>query len=77
MLTQLPRWVVSNSESVRREAQPYRDLTVEQRLALVRRACADAMLLLAMRPDRERALEYPDPLPESTKRALARLRQIA
>lgn len=76
MLAKLPAWVISNEESVRREAEPYRDLTVEQRLDLVRRACADAMLLLAMRPDRQAALDHEDPLPESTRQALARLRKL-
>ncbi len=75
MLARLPAWVVSNQESVRRESEPYRHLTMDQRFELVRSACADAMRLLAMRPDADQALDYQDPLPESTRRALDRLRR--
>ena len=72
-----PRWVVSNAESVRREATRYIDMPDEQRLGHLAAACRAAARLLALRADRQRALAHRDPLPESTILALARLRARA
>lgn len=52
-------------------------MTPEERLSLVALACEDAVRILAMRDDAQRALDHEDPLPESTRRALARLRKSA
>ncbi|MBN2496154.1 MAG: hypothetical protein JXR96_16295 [Deltaproteobacteria bacterium] len=71
----LPGWVVDDRESVRREAEPFRDMSPEQRLALVAAACRAMMRMPALRDDRERVLAHEDPLPSSSVRALARLRR--
>jgi hypothetical protein len=52
-----------------------RSLTPEERLLIVGQLCRDAMVLLAMNPNRERVLDARDEVPESTKAALARLRR--
>lgn len=70
----LPGWVVDNRTSVRREAEPYRNLTPEGRLAILDSLCQDAMDILASRPDRETVLKYRDRLPQSSLAALRRLR---
>ena len=70
----LPAWIVSNEESVRREAARYRAMTPEDRLELVFSACEDAITILAMQEDPQRALDWVDPLPPSSVAVLARLR---
>lgn len=75
MATLLPGWIVDDRESVRREALPYRDMNDQQRLALLAAACRGAARLLRARDDRDRALEYIDPLPDSSIRALMKLRE--
>ena len=75
MSSSLPGWVVSDAESVRSEAEPYRDLTPEQRGALLAAACRAAARLLRARDDAAAVLAHRDPLPESTIRALERLRR--
>ncbi|MBI5498675.1 MAG: hypothetical protein HY907_00405 [Deltaproteobacteria bacterium] len=77
MLGPLPGWVVSNEESVEREAQPYRSMTPEERGHVLAAACRAAARLLAVRDDREQVLAYEDPLPVSSQRALERLRATA
>ncbi len=72
-----PRWAVKNDDSIRSEVEPYRGMTQEERARDLRRACRAAVRLLAARPDRERVLAHVDPLPESSRRALARLRAQA
>lgn len=74
MLEKLPGWILSNEQSVRREAAAYRDMTPEERLALVAVACEDVASILEMHQDPLRALEFEDRLPASTRRALARMR---
>ncbi len=54
-----------------------RSLSPEQRLGVVALLCRDVMTLLAMNEKRERVLAWRDPVPESTRRALARLRATA
>ena len=60
-----------------REVEPYRALTPDQRARLLMAACRAGAELLRSRPDAERAAAFADPLPESTVRALARLRSQA
>lgn len=73
----LPGWVTSNEESVRREAAPYAGMAPEERASHLAAACRAAAKLLASRADRERVLALEDPLPESSLRALERLRAVA
>ena len=68
---------MDNKTSVEEEAAPYRDLTPSMRAGLLAAACRAAMRLLWARQDRERVLRYVDALPESSVRALARLRRQA
>ena len=68
---------MDDAESVRAEAEPYREMTPEQRGALMAAACRAAARMLRSREDAEAALTYEDPLPESTVLALARLRREA
>jgi hypothetical protein len=75
--TALPPWVVDNRTAVAREAAPYRGLTPEQRSRALAAACRAAARQLAARPDRQRLLEYRDPLPETSVAALRRLRAAA
>ena len=70
----LPKWVISNRESVEREAAPYRGMTPSERARVLRAACRAASRQLAGRTDRERLLAYRDPLPESSVQGLKRLR---
>ncbi len=71
----LPGWVVADRESVRREAEPYRDMTAEQRAGLLAAACRAMARMLALRADRDRVLAHEDPLPPSSVQALRRLRR--
>ena len=73
----LPGWVVGDADSVRAEAAPYREMTVDQRQILLAAACRAAARILRHREDAELALALVDPLPPSTVRALARLRREA
>jgi hypothetical protein len=76
-MMRLPKWVVSNRISIDREAAPYRGMSAEERWRATAAACRSAARQLAQRADRERILEYRDPLPESTIRILRRLRRAA
>lgn len=73
----LPGWVVDDRESVRREAEPFRDMDPEERILLVAAACRAMARLLALRDDRDQVLMHEDPLPASTVQALRRLRRQA
>ena len=73
----LPAWVVDNRTAVAREAAPYRGLTPAQRAQAVASACRAAARQLATRPDRQRLIEYRDPLPSSSAALLRRLRAAA
>jgi len=68
---------VDDTEAVRAEAAPYRELNVDERRVLLAAACRAAARLLRHRADAEAALSHTDPLPSSTVRALARLRSEA
>jgi hypothetical protein len=76
-MTQLPPWVTDNRTAVAREAAPYRDMSPEARWRATAAACRAAARQLAGRADRERILAFRDPLPESSRAALARLRALA
>jgi hypothetical protein len=56
------------------EAEEYGPMSVEQRAFLLVAACRAAATILESRADAKVALDFVDPLPESTLRALARLR---
>jgi len=73
-LRTLPGWIVSNRESVCREAAPYRDMSPDRRLALGAAASRSAMKVALATSDRATVLGYRDPLPKSSRRALERLR---
>jgi len=75
--TAIPPWAVDNRTSVAREAAPYRGLTQEKRAQALAAACRAAARQLAERPDRQRLVEYRDPLPQSSIVALRRLRAMA
>jgi hypothetical protein len=77
MAGKLPAWVVSNRESVRREAAPYRAMAVEERARHLAMAVRAAARLLESRADRDRVARFRDPLPRSTVAALAQLRTEA
>lgn len=73
---QLP-WKIDEAASIAADVAEYRGMSPEGKLALVAAACRSAMKLLAARDDAERALSHRDPLPDSSLRALARLRAEA
>jgi hypothetical protein len=73
-MTQLPKWVVDNRTSVARETARYRDMTDDDRWRATAAACRAAARQLATRPDRDRILDYRDPLPPESTALLARLR---
>ena len=75
--TALPAWAVNNRLSVAREAAPYRDFSPAQRAQALAAACRAATQQAAARPDAQRLREYRDPLPESSRIALRRLRAAA
>ena len=60
--------------SLTEEASDYVSKTPSERAVLVDVLCRDAALMLAAHPDAARALDYQDPLPESSKVLMARLR---
>jgi hypothetical protein len=74
VLAKLPGWVVDDVTSVREEVAHLRNTTPAERWELARRCARDALWALRLGDRAERALEYRDPLPESTVAALARLR---
>jgi len=73
-MSRLPKWVVDNRTSVEREAAPYRGLSPEERWRATAAACRSGARQLAQRADRQRLVDYRDPLPASTIAALRRLR---
>lgn len=77
MLAKLPGWAVDDLRSVHVEAAPYVEMTPEMRGALMGAACRAAAKILRARADAARMLEYRDPLPESSRIALQRLRRTA
>lgn len=74
MIEKLPGWVVDDSTSVKEEVEPYRTASPEELWRHTEDCAKDAMWAVRASPFPERVLAYVDPLPESTVRALARLR---
>jgi hypothetical protein len=77
MLPKLPGWVVDDVASVREEVKEWRGTTPAQRWRLARACARDAMWALRAGGIAARVLDHVDPLPESSIRALARLRRDA
>jgi hypothetical protein len=74
-LDKLPRWVVSEEESVWRETADSRRMTPDERLAMMAALCSAGAKLLSMNDRRDYVLKSRDPLPASTVEALSRLRK--
>ncbi|HUT77811.1 MAG TPA: hypothetical protein VM285_09005 [Polyangia bacterium] len=68
---------MDDTDAVRVEAAPYREMTADQRRTLLAAACRAAARMLRHREDAEAVLSHVDPLPPSTIQALARLRREA
>lgn len=67
----------SNVDSVREECAPYRNMDFEERARELKVVCAGVPAMLARYSEehRTRLAAIDDRLPESTRRALARLRR--
>ena len=74
MPPKLPGWVIDDAESIRREVEPYRRMSDDERAAQLVLACRASAKLLASHDDPARALAWQDPLPEDSIRKLAALR---
>jgi hypothetical protein len=77
MLEKLPAWVVDDVTSVREEVKEWRGLTAAQRWRLARACAKDALWAARASGMVDRILDRVDPLPESSLRALERLRREA
>ena len=77
MIEKLPGWVVDDVTSVFEEVEPYRNASPEELWRHTEDCAKDAMWAVRASPFPERVLSSVDPLPESTVRALARLRRRA
>lgn len=77
MKSKLPGWVVDHRTSVLQKVEPYRHKTPEQRALALWDVCEASAQVLALNRNRKKVLAMQDPLPESTVRALARLRAKA
>ena len=77
MKGELPGWVVDHRTSVLQKVEPYRHKTPEERARDLWDVCEAAAQLLVLNRNRKKVLAMQDPLPESTVRALARLRAKA
>jgi len=71
----LPRWVTSNEESVCRETEQARRQTPAERWADTVAACDMLRFYWSIPGYEERVRRAVDPLPESSRAALARLRE--
>jgi hypothetical protein len=71
----LPKWVTSNAESVWRETERSRQQTPAERWRDVVAACDTLRIYWTIPGYAERVMNAADPLPESSKQALARLRE--
>lgn len=70
----LPGWVVADEESVRDDVARYVGMSPAELWREVEDCARDAMWAVRASPFPERVLAYEEPLPESSVRALARLR---
>lgn len=73
----LPRSLDKRLHSVEHEVAFARSLTPEERLEVVASVCRSALGVLNMHSRRDHVLQHRDPMPESTLRALERLRERA
>ena len=74
MAKPLPGWVTDDVTSVLEEVKEWRGLSVAERWRLAQACARDAMWAARASGMASRILDYEDPLPESTLRALERLR---
>ena len=74
MVKDLPRWVVDDVSSVRAEVAEWVGTSAAERLQLAKLCARDVLWAAAASGHRARVLAQVDPLPESTLRALERLR---
>lgn len=77
MLSKLPGWVVDDVTSVREEVAEWIGTTPAERWQLAMLCARDAIWATHLSGHPARILEQVDPLPESTIRALERLRRQA
>ncbi len=77
MLAKLPGWVVDDVTSVRAEVAEWIGTTEAERWRLARLCARDTIWAVNASGHRDRILGHEDPLPESTVRALERLRRKA
>lgn len=75
MTPPLPSWAADPRAGIEREVAPYREMPFATKAALLHALCRDGMRLLAARDDADAARRWRDPLPESSVRALVRLRR--
>ncbi len=71
----LPKWVISNEESVFRETERSRTMSPEERWLETIAACEILKFYWNIPGYAQRIKEAVDPLPESSVRAFARLRE--
>jgi hypothetical protein len=76
-MMRLPGWVVDDVTSVKQEVAEWRGLSQAALWDLAKRCSRDAMWAIRASGRAEQILAHEDPLPESTMRALARLRREA
>ena len=74
MLASLPPSLQRERHPLSEEVAWAKQLTPEERLAVVAALCRDTITLLQMNDRRDLILAMRDPVPESTVRAFARLR---
>ena len=74
MLSELPGWVVDDAASVRKEVAEWAGTTPAERWRLARLCSRDALWAARASGMQQRILDQVDPLPDSTIKALTRLR---
>jgi hypothetical protein len=72
-----PGWVIDDVTSVEEEVEEWRGLSPAALWELAKRCSRDAMWAVRASGRAERILAHEDPLPETTVRALVRLRREA
>jgi hypothetical protein len=76
VVAKLPSWVVDDETSVRREVAEWVGTTAAERWRLAVLCSRDAMWAARASGNRQRVLDWVDPLPETSIAALARLRKV-
>ena len=74
MRTRIPGWATTPRRSVKREADPYRNMSDDEKAEIIRSLYRAAIRLMEARDDGVDVREHTDRLPDSTRRLLARLR---